>query len=232
MDHLIYTLVSDVILYYVTCSHSQNLGFKGPDLAEKRHKEIRLQAGEMNAVQIHNLCSNCFSMESATDSTWRYLVDLGNKSCDCPDWPWVWLCKHISAVEHYFGNNDQRMGASEDVLPKMPLPNQDAVPDTHGNAGATTASILQNMISVSRGTLDDGVPSSTETVQSLRAIEAHLTAVVRSTRSTESPVLDKEEVLPNQWGSMWAETAKCMGAKQRRKRAQADTEASKPPATA
>ena len=127
------------------------------------------------------------------------------------DWPRVWLCKHVSAVEHHFGNNDQQMGAMEDSLLKMPPPKQETLLDRHSTAGSTTASILQNVISVFKGALDNGVPSSTETVQSLRAIEAHLMAVVRSTRSTESPVPDKEEVPPNQRGSAWAKTTKQMG---------------------
>ena len=215
---------------YIARCRSQDLGFKGLNLAEKRREQIRLQGAEMNAERIHNLGNDRFYVESATDSTRRYLVDLGNKSCDCPDWPRVRLCKHMSAVEHYFGNNDQRMGAAEDALPKMPLPIGETLP--HGNAGSTTASILENVISVSKGALDDGVPSSTETVRSLRVVEAHLTAVVRSTRSTESPVPDKEEVPPNQHGSMWAETAKRMGATQGRKRARDNTEESEPPATA
>ena len=113
----------------------------------------------MNAECIHKLGGNRFDVESATDSMRRYLVDLSNKSCNCPDWPRVSLCKHVSAVELYFGNNDQRMGAAEDVPPKTPLPNLEASPDTH--AGAATASILENMISVSRDALNDGVPSST-----------------------------------------------------------------------
>ena len=217
MDHLIYALVSDMLPNYVACCDSQDLGFKGPNLAEKRREEIRLQATEMNAKRIHNIGGDCFHVESATDSTRRYLVHLGNKSCDCPDWPRVRLCKHVSTVEHYFGNNDQQMGVMEGLLPKTPPPNPETLPDRHSTAGSTTASILQNVISVSKGALDDGVPSSTETVRSLWAVEAHLTAVVRSTRSTESPVPDKKEVPPNQRGSAWAKTAKHMGATQGQK---------------
>ena len=123
------------------------------------------------------------------------------------------------------------MGAMEDSLPKTPPPKQETLLDRHGTAGFTTASILQNVISVSKGALDDGVPSSTETVRSLWAVEAHLTAVVRSMRSMESPVPDKEEVPPNQHGSVWAETAKQMGATQGRKRSWDSTEAPEPPAT-
>ena len=70
--------------HYVTRCDSQDLGFKGPNLAEKRRKEIRLQAAEMNAKHIHNLGGDRFHVESATDSTRRYLVNLSNQSCDCP----------------------------------------------------------------------------------------------------------------------------------------------------
>ena len=232
MDHLIYALVSNMLPHYVARCDSQDLGLKGPNLAKKQCKENRLQAVEMNTEHIHNLGGDRFHVESAMDSTQRYLVDLGNKSCDCPDWPRVRLCKHVSAVEHHFGNNDQQMGAMEDSLPKMPLPKQETLLDCHSTAGSTTTSILQNVILVSKGALDNGVPSSTETIRSLQAVEAHLMAVVRSTRSTESPVPDKEEVPPNQCSSMWAEAAKQMGVTQGQKRSQDSTEAPEPPATA
>ena len=164
MDLLIYALVSNMLPRYVAHCDSQNLGFKGPDLAEKQREEIHLQVAEVNAERIHNLSSNHFHVESAMDSTRRFLVDLGNKSCDCPDWPRVWLCKHLSAMKHHFGNNDQQMGAMEDSLLKTPPPKQEILLDRHSTAGSTTTSILQNVITVSKGTLDDGVPSSTETV--------------------------------------------------------------------
>jgi hypothetical protein len=118
----------------------------------------------MNTVSIHNLSNrDHFSVESATDSTWRYLVNLGNQSCDCPDWPKVRLCKHIAAIDHFHGHNYQQIGEEEVVLPKTPPPNLPNL-DMHSNVGAATASILQNVILVSRDTLNDGVPSSTETV--------------------------------------------------------------------
>ena len=123
------------------------------------------------------------------------------------------------------------MGAEEDALPKMLLPNEETLPHAHGNADSTTALILQNVILVSKGALNDSVLSSAETVQSLWAVEAHLTAVVRSMCSMKSPVLDKEEVLPNQRSSMWAETAKHMGTTQGQKQGQGSTEASEPLAT-
>jgi hypothetical protein len=108
IDHLLHTLIADMVPNYVGHYNSQMLGFKGPDLSEKRREQIRAQALEMNAISIHNLSNgDHFSVESATDSTWRYLVDLGNQSCDCPDWPKVRLCKHVAAVDHFHGHNYQ-----------------------------------------------------------------------------------------------------------------------------
>ena len=128
MDHLIYALVSKMLLNYIARCCSQDLGFKGLNLADKQCEQICLQAVEMNAKHIHNLSNDRFCVESAMDSTRRYLVDLGSKSCDCPDWPRVRLWKHVSAVEHYFGKNDQQMGAEEDALPKTLPPNGETLP--------------------------------------------------------------------------------------------------------
>ena len=146
----------------------------------------------MDANSIHSLGGDCFHMQSAMDSLHKYLVDLGNQSCDCPDWPKVRLCKHVSAVHHFFGHSDlQPVGC-----PKTPPPNGEVLPDVHSD-GAATATILENVINVSRGALSDGVPSSMDTIQSLQAVEAHLTAVVHSTCSLESLLLDQEQIPPN-----------------------------------
>ena len=160
IDHLIHMLIVDMLPDYVTRYHSQMLGFKGPDLAEKQCEQICAWAPEMNAGSIHDLGGgDLFSVESATDSTQRYQVDLGKLSCDCPDWLKVWLCKHVTAIDHFHGHNYKRMQAVE-VAPKTPPLNQEVL-DTHG---AAMASILQNVISVSKDALNDGVPLSTETV--------------------------------------------------------------------
>ena len=144
---------------YVTRHNSPDLGFKGSDLAEKRCSQLRARAPEMDTDSIHSLGSDRFHMQSATDSLRKYLVDLGNQSCDCPDWPKVWLCKHVSAVHHFFGHSDlQPVGC-----PKTPPPNGEVSPDIHSD-GVATATILENVINVSRGALSDGVPSSTDTV--------------------------------------------------------------------
>ena len=114
----------------------------------------------MDAKSIHSLGNDHFRVESATDSLQKYLVDLSNLSCDCPDWPRVQLCKHVTAVDHFFGHSDLQPAVS----PKMPPPNGEVPPDVHSDGDSTTAMILENMITMSRGALNDGVPLSTEAV--------------------------------------------------------------------
>ena len=42
---------------YVARHNSQDLGFKGSDLAEKRRGQLRARAPEMDADSIHSLCN-------------------------------------------------------------------------------------------------------------------------------------------------------------------------------
>ncbi|KAH8991898.1 hypothetical protein EDB86DRAFT_2830635 [Lactarius hatsudake] len=71
------------------------------------------------------------------------------------------------------------------------------------------------MISVSREYLSNGLPSSPGTVRSLRLLETHLTAVIQNSRASQSPLLDRESLPPNQ--CTWTETAERMGAKRRKR---------------
>ena len=51
MDHLIYALVSNMLPHYVARCDSQDLGFKGPNLAEKQRKEM-LCSSELTSVEL------------------------------------------------------------------------------------------------------------------------------------------------------------------------------------
>jgi len=91
---------------YVAHYDSQDNRFHGADLAKKHQKEIHARTPEMNTESIHSLGGDRFCVQSEMDPSRTYLVDLSNQSCDCLDWPRVELCKHITAVAHFFGHND------------------------------------------------------------------------------------------------------------------------------
>ena len=129
----------------------------------------------MNADSIHNLYDGRYSVRSVTDQSCTYLVELTKQSCDCSDWPRVQLCKHVAAVTYYFGNINEVV-ATVNAVPRSTQPEPEdpwdadvdaATPKTAQPTGgpdagsnASAASILENVISVSRAFLSDCVPSS------------------------------------------------------------------------
>ena len=198
--------------YYETCHNSWELGFDSSNLAQKRRKEILAKSPEVPAESIRTQGdSDRYYMQSVTDPSCTYLVKLSNKSCDCPDWPRVRLCKHVAAVSHFFETVELTFEtvdlAIETVNPAVaPVETEDSA-DSPSDASA--AAIVEKVISVSRDFLSDGAPSSLDTVWSLQVVEAHLTVVVRNSQSSESPLPDKEQIPPNQ--RSWTETAQQMG---------------------
>jgi hypothetical protein len=236
-DHLIYTLKEEMLPYYETRHNSQELGFDGSNLAQKRRKEILARSPEVPAESIRAQGDgDRYSVQSVTNPSCTYLVKLCDKSCDCPDWPRVRLCKHVAAVVHFFETVELTFETvdlqihfppvPETVNPAVAPAESEDSPDARSNA---SAAILEKVISVSREFLSDGAPSSPGTVRSLQVVEAHLTAVVRSSRSSESPLPDKEEIAPNQHS--WTETAQQMGVQRRKRHRPATASTTEPSAT-
>jgi hypothetical protein len=188
---------------------------------------MHVHAPEISDDSIQCLGNGCFYVRSAADLAKMYLVDLsqdctsdmsknnlidyGKDSCDCPDWPRVWLCKHIAAIAHF--------RVSETNQPNAPNPVPQVHECSHGDkslpSSTSVVPILENMISVSRDFLSDGPPSSPGTVRSLRLVELHLTAVIQHSQSAQSPLPDRESLLPNQ--RTWTQTAERMGEKHRKR---------------
>ena len=68
-DHLIYTLKEEMLPYYETRHNSQELGFDGSNLAQKRHKEILARPLEVPAESIRTQGdSDCYYVQSVTET--------------------------------------------------------------------------------------------------------------------------------------------------------------------
>jgi hypothetical protein len=231
VDHLISTLVKEMLPNYHTRHDRQSLGFEGPDLSERRRAEILRRAPEIEASAINDLGNGRFSVKSASQPQQYHSVDLTKLHCSCPDWPRVQLCKHLTSVfihtqgpeecELRFKNafktpSPEKEGASErESAPEA----QDAVPGSDDSAvlsglGSDLISLTQQVMSA--------VSSSPapETIQSLRSVRNQLTAVFVAAQSGGGPALPPaERIAPNQHS--WPETAARMGVRrgQKRKRA-------------
>ncbi len=145
--------------------------------------------------------------DSLSDLSKKYLIDHGKDSCNCLDWPRVRLCKHITAVAHFSSEESIELTHTTRIpAPQIQENSQDAQSDAGLASNASTVPILENMISVSRELLSDGLPSSPGTVWSLWQVESHLTAVIQNSRASQSALPDKESLPPNQ--RTWTKTAK------------------------
>ncbi len=215
MDHLVHTLVTDVIRHYQNRHYRQNLKLEGSDLAEKCLKEIHTRTPEIKADAIRDLGDNHYYVQSLANPSLTYVVELSTQKCDCADWPRVELCKHVTAVAHFFGNVDQQSEELEDILETAQRALQRSEsPGTESSVRAL--SIVENLVAASQEYLGGGAPSSPGTICNLKIVETHFTATVQKSRSSESPLPDKEIIPPNQ-GTEWTETVKRMGAKQRQR---------------
>ena len=117
-DHLVHTLILDLLPDYKIHCDWQKHEFDGVNLATKQCQQILMWALGMSADAIRSLGNEHFYVRLAVDSAKMYLVDLSKDcssdmsksylidnrkdSCDCPDWPRVRLCKHIATIAHYF----------------------------------------------------------------------------------------------------------------------------------
>ena len=218
-NHLVSTLVVDMLPAYERRCHCQEHEFDGANLAEKQRKAICARAPEMSAESIQSLSRECFYVRSMSNLEKMYLVDLGRDhsqdlsddylikngkdSCDCPDWPKARLCKHIAAIAHSGSIANQYIAPS--TIPKERKTSVDSYDSKSSASDASTIPILENLISVSRDYPSDAPPSSPGTVRSLRLVESHLTAVLQTSRASQSPLPDRENLPPNQ--STWTKTA-------------------------
>ena len=173
-DHLIYTLKEETLLYYKTCHNSQELRFEGSNLAQKCCKQILARSPEVPVESIHvQEDRDRYYMQSVMDPLCTYQVKLCDKSCDCPDWPRVWLCKHVTTISHFFETVELTFETVKLVinssrtpetinLAVAPVELEDSA-DSHSNASAMA--ILESVISVSKEFLSNGTPSPPDTVR-------------------------------------------------------------------
>ena len=196
----------------------QILGMQGPDLAEKRRKEILSRAPETPLERIKQIDQSRFEVQSMSSEK-KYEVNLLTYVCTCINFPRIQLCKHVAATIHFFGG-------LEGLGPQAPLnasaselvPKSSAQPN--GSAGntksrASVISIIKDIIRLGEEFLELA-PDDPETVKSLQMTRSQLNAARLSVNDSRSRLPEKEQIAPNQLS--WPPTAARMGVKRGEKR--------------
>lgn len=226
MDHLIHTLVKEVLPTYEDRHKRQMLGMQGPDLAEKRRKQILARVPETPLDRIKEIDESHFEIQS-TSSEKKYEVDLLAHTCTCLDFPRIQLCKHVAATVHFFGGGLEGIGLgpqapvnasaseAEPDVSKLPAPQDGSA--CSSKIRAAIDSDLRDIDRLQRE-LFEMMPANPdpETAKSIKMARSQLNALRLSMSDNASRLPEKERIGPNQLS--WPPTAARMGVKRGEKR--------------
>jgi hypothetical protein len=226
VDHLIHTLMEEFLPDLEIRHERQTLGFEGPNLAEKRRRQILTRAPETPLRKIQKIDDLHFEVQSSNTNQ-SYHVDLNSIACNCKDFPRIRLCKHIAAVAHFFGGVDlgprppDNASASESAMPNSPVQQDGSAGSTNDDATASLISAANNMIRVTQGLISNTPrdPHIAKSItKSLNSMLSQIDALMHSaTAAGDGPPLpEKEKIGPNQLS--WPETTARMGVQRGKKR--------------
>jgi hypothetical protein len=88
--------------HYEPRHRAQQIGFEGPDLAEKHRCAVLASAKTISLDLIRCVGDTQFRVASQSNLGRCYLVDIQRLICDCPDFPRVRFCKHLCAVKIWY----------------------------------------------------------------------------------------------------------------------------------
>ncbi|KAJ7818247.1 hypothetical protein B0H13DRAFT_1922384 [Mycena leptocephala] len=102
LDHLLSTLLTEVLPYYALKQRRQELGFEGPDIEVKKRQDITKRSKVYRKENIQQITHNKFIVPSKSDPTKVYEVDIDTYTCTCLDYPLISYCKHLCVVQALF----------------------------------------------------------------------------------------------------------------------------------
>ena len=209
MDHLIHVLVREFIPGVEHRHKRQSLGMEGPNLAEKRRRQILTCAPETPIEKIKKIDDLHFEVQSSKSNN-NYQINLSTIICDCLDFPNISLCKHIAAVVHFFGGVDlgpqpPRDGTSNNASKsvKHESPGQPVGCTCDHNAAKSIISAANDNIKLLQQLIMKA-PSDPKIAKSLNAIRSQISALLSVTAVDDTRLPEKEKISPNQHS--WPET--------------------------
>lgn len=235
MDHLIHTLVHDVVPFFKAKHSRQEWGFEGLDLEMKRRREIEVAATEIHLDSIADFEDDDepgqFTVQSQKDPSHVYFMDIDAYTCDCESYPLISYCKHLAAVQLHIYED-------VDIKPLDSLfTNVSSTPSctTSGHEmkvmpAAITASLPPNLDL----TILTNIPEKLQrlAVRTQLSPPQHLTDTLQKldglldqalVECAQPQVLPRHKKVPSNQHS-WPETAKVMGAAVKTKRKSVHTD--------
>ena len=205
---------------YEDCHKQQMLGMQGPNLAEKRWKDIFTHAPETPLERTKEVGQSSYEDQS-TSSEKIYKVKLLTYTCMCSDFPHIQLSKHIAATVHFFGGEpDEELGprapdnaSASEREPDMPKsPTQQDGSTGNAKTRGSVISVVNDIVRLAQEFLEMA-PVDPDTVKSLQMARSQLNAARLNASDNGSRLPEKEQITLNQLS--WPPTAARMGVKTR-----------------
>jgi hypothetical protein len=137
LDHLINVLVARVAGYYALKQRRQELGFEGPDIEVLKRRKILEKSEFYTKEHVEHVEDSRYLVQSESDPSKYYEVDVEAYTCPCLDYPLICFCKHLCAVQRLFdeqGPTEQLPAFSSiqanTTLPLIPAADSTASPCT------------------------------------------------------------------------------------------------------
>ena len=96
---------------------------KGPNLNDSHHQRVEASTRNISLDSIHYVDSTTFYVASQSLLGHYYLIDLTQSACDCKDFPRIWYCKHITAINMHFPQLCPKGNSSSKIPEHMHVPN-------------------------------------------------------------------------------------------------------------
>lgn len=121
MDHLLNTLINDVVPYYALKQRRQDLGFEGINIEVRKWQDILKRSQEyvkadiqvcqlrtdkiyilIKCLRLQPIGDGKYLVASKAEPSRSYEVDISTYTCPCLDFPLISFCKHLAAVQTLF----------------------------------------------------------------------------------------------------------------------------------
>ena len=189
--------------YYQSRHARQAVRLEGSDLGGKRRRKILASAMAISDDSILQFDPTQFHVASQSHPEAFYVIDLHRSTCDCKDFPRIWFCKHIAAIQihlpHLF---------PEPTRPTMTPEVTQAPQLQHASrADESLATLMQDITILSQQLISEQPDQSSlppAVLDAIRSAKYSLKMAISSTQGS-SPLPHKDNIAPNQ--KTWTETA-------------------------
>lgn len=214
VDHLLYTLIKNLIPYYAFRLRRQCFDFEGPDLEVMERKKIVQDASTITSDAVVDVTGEPdIYLVKSFSSDHQHRVDLEASTCTCPSYPLIHFCKHIQAVQTHrqLPPPSQAFTIAVDIL-ALPstsshIPISESAPTQMTQRPGTLMQKLERLCLLLRNSPEPGYSELGATRDLERSLDQLLSNIDTST-AMQHILPHAQKIAPNQHS--WTETAEAM----------------------